>query len=394
MSKRLSILLLLLAALPLGGCTAMGFCCGRLTDFDETTDADRRKVERERKEAEEENREERAESFEDRAKKKREGDYAAYLEWLVKELRLVETWNQERERHSRLRVVALDGLAGRDGLLASARVERAPDFPSLVRAAAKERFGGEISEREVARVGRELVFAAPWVSRFFPSAAPGVDVAFTAGESRIGVARSDVDGRAVLSLAPAAVPAALADGVHPLRAEAAGVTGDRSAEEARLFVRRKARPERAIVVTADSLFDLSPRNTLRDALEDSRFFARDVCTQPSIEKLGRRVVVISREPDALTPLYRRAAAALLSSDGKPLEPFVVAAPSRDRAGADWIANALAAQKGFWSEVVFIGADPDVEVEAAKKAGVAYHTLANPRDGGWCAGIEPLLAPSR
>lgn len=383
----------LMAVLPLlGGCTAIGFCCGRLTDFDETTDADRRKVERERRNEEEEKLEKRAETFEERARAKREKDYGAYLEWLVRELGLVEAWSKERDRLSRLRVIANDGLAGRDGLLVSARVERSPDYPALVRRVAKERFGEEISDREVQRVGLELAYAEPWVSRWFDSAAPGVDVTFSAGERRLGLARTDANGRAVLSLAPRDVPPDLADGIHPLRAEIARASGDRHAEDARLFVRR-SRPERAVVVTADALFDLDPRTALRAALEDSRFFVRDVCTAPAVETLGPRVVVLSREPDALTPLYRRASAALLSQGGKPLEPLVVAAPTRERAGSDFLAEALAAQKGFWSEVVFVGADPAVEEDAAKRAGVPYHPVARPKDGGWCAGVGPIVPPA-
>ena len=402
--------LLFLLAFGTSSCTIAGYCCGRVTDFDETTRSDRRKVRKEEREKKEEALEDAADDFLDEAEDIREESIDRYFAWIVKELDLAKIWAANRARPELVRawrVTTQDGVYGDAGGFADVRVLAIPDWSWLVTAGLKEKFESEFPKRHRDRIARDLWIGERWAIRHLDAGVPGLDVEL-AMESPgmpkhvLGIARTDLEGRGTLLLPRDGVPGSVMPGAYELVARLAS-TAPRPVEidePGHLFVRRgNARP--VVLVDADEVLDWTREVSLRAALE-GKWLARDWCVKDALPEIARShpVVAISSQPDTLVTPFR---GGLVASGTLPAHPRSIAlhfAASRaplegDAARVDLaveLAGRYRAALGESAVEGLVTPDADVADAFAKRTGRKAWTLAPPREGGWCAGLPALLAP--
>lgn len=400
-----------------GGCTIAGYCCGRLTDFDETTRSDRRKVREEEREKKEEALEEAADEFLDEAEELREESLDRYYAWIVKELGLPEIWAANRAKPELVRawrLTTLDGVYGDGGGFAGVRLLAIPDWSWLVTAGLKAKFEREFPKRDRDRLARDLWMGERWAIRHLDAGVPGIDVeisvesgempeGFSPVKHVVGTARTDLEGRGDLAIPRDGVPGSALPGAYELVARIAGASPPRPVERdeaGHLFVRRGT-PRPVLLVDAEELLDWT-REVSRRAMLEGRWIARDWCVRDALPEIAKShpVVAFSSQPDALAAAFREG---LVASGAAPKHPRSVAlhfaaarSPLESDAARIEQAVALAARyRGALGEGAVAGLvtpDPSVADAFARRTGAKAWTLAAPKDGGWCAGLPALLPP--
>lgn len=403
--------IVILAVLPaIQGCfTSVGFCCGRLSDTDETTRADRREVKKEQREEAEEAREEKAEAFLDRAAELRDRDLESYLRHVARELDLAKVWADMRAQPGftrAIRVTALDaaldapaakGLPPGSALL-RARVQEFPDWAVLVDAACKRAFTGELSAARRGGLARDLWLAERVSIRHLDAGLAGVEVAFETERGQLGGARTDPSGLAVYS---SRIP--LPAGSHVLRARLPAPPAGRTVESDSAWLSVRPPAAKVLAIHApEGVLEWSPRSRATTHLE-AAWRPRDACAAGALRDLmagGMHVVLVSAEPDAMAPAIREGlrAARIAESPWANGRITLRFHEGRDAAAepsaiAIRLSAALAPLPGDAHAIVgLVGLDPAIEAQAAAAAGVPFHRLARAADGGWCAGIPGILPP--
>ena len=351
----------------------------------------------------------------------RDRDFTAYVAFVIAELRLKDVLQYELAKENYTfgyRVNTIDGFAGPDGFSITGRMEVIPDYGLLVNEGVKDAFGiwGKLlPDRLVTRIGRDLTIGNRFVGQFLNVGVDEADLDFfletPGGEIFAGRARTDVAGRATLSSPATKLPDDLASGVYPIVAKVApshlppglkpGMRVDTEGGGL-LFVRRAEDPAQKVVVVnvTNTIFRLDGTKAMYHALVDKQYDLVDSCTQPALDGLakdGFRVVLLSGNPEGMTPLMRDELArnAIFTGDARsvPLvfKPMDIAL-TREKQVA-FKTRALAEQKKFWGEVAgYIADDAEADGPAAQAAGAPFLLLPKAAEGGWCKGLAPLVPP--
>ena len=421
MTFALRVLLAVAVLATASGCTAMGYCCGRVTDFDETTRSDRRKVKKELREEKREELEEAAEDLFDEAKDLREESLEAYYAWLAKSLDLPAVWSEKRNEPGFVRawrLTTLDGAYGEAGGFAGARLVAVPDWYFLVTAALKKKFDTEFDKGDRDGLARDLWRGERWAINHLDSGIAGIDVELSiAAEDMppgfgpvlrvIGTARTDTEGRASLNLAKDAVPGSVPPMAYeltgrPLNAPAKAPALERD-EAGHLFVRRGA-AKPVVFVDANDVLDWTREAPMRSIVEQERFTVRDGCVKDAFTEMSRThtIAVIAAEPDSLVPVFRRG---LADSGATSVHPRSVALHFADNritiARPEMRLSQLATHADRYRVALgtdgvagLVTSNAALAESLAKTTGLTGWTLASPGDGGWCAGLPGLLAPKK
>lgn len=421
MFGRRHLLLVALLGASAGGCTFAGFCCGRATDFDETTRSDRRRVKKEIRKEHAEELEEAAEDLLDDALDRREDDLEAYYAWLSRTLDLPAIWNQTRTQPGFVRawrITTFDGAHGESGGFASARLTAVPDWSYLVTAALKKKFETEFDKSDRDRLARDLWLGERWAIDHLDAGVPGIDLELSISSEDmppgfgpvlrvLGSARTDLEGRAVLALTSASVPGNVPPmsyelTARPLNAPAGSPALERD-EPAHLSVRRGS-PKGVVFVDSDDVLDWTSEASVRVIVDQERFIARDYCVKDALAAIAKThaVAVISTHPDSREPVFRRGLSASQATDAHPrgLALHFAASRSPIAKGAPRL-TPLASLTTSYRDALGPGAvtglvtsDPALAEAFAQATGLRAWTLASPKDGGWCAGLSGLLAPKK
>lgn len=350
----------------------------------------------------------------------RDRDYTAYIAFVIAELRLKDVLQYEMAKEGYTfgyRVATIDSFAGPDGFAVTGRMEVIPDYGLLVNEGVKSAFGfwGKLlPDRLVTRIGRDLTIGNRFVGQFLDVGVDEADldfyVATPAGEVYLGRARTDIAGRATLS-SPAAKLPDLASGSYPVVAKVApshlppGLkAGTKIDAEGGgiLFVRgADAAPAKVVVVNvSNTLFRLDGPKAAYRALVDKQYDLVDACAEPALralEKDGFQIVLLSGTPEGMTPLMRDELTrhSILDRDARSVpmifKPMDLALDRENQLA--FKTHALEQQKKFWgADAVqgYIADDASVDLPAANAAGVHYLALPKAGDGGWCAGMPPLV----
>lgn len=397
-------LLCIVLGAAVGSCTFAGYCCGRLTDFDETTGSDRRKVKKELREKHEEELEEAAEDLLDEAKDRREkGDLAEYYEWLAKELDLAKVWTESRAKSGLVRswrVTTLDGVYGDAGGFASVRVIAVPDWSWLVTTALKRKFELEFDKSDRDKLARDLWLGGRFAIDLVDAGVPGIDVELSIESENmppgfgpvsrvLGSARTDTGGRATIALGPGSIPGNVPPLSYELTAKIANAPSTVERDEPGHLHVRRGDGRGVVLVDAEDVLDWRGTLQTRQIVERERFTPRDYCVRASLESIAKSngIAIVSAAPDTREPVFRKGLVASGAADVHPrsialhfdAKPASLAERYRAALGANGIAG-------------LVTSDPAKAESFAKATGAKAWTLAAPRDGGWCAGLPGLLAP--
>lgn len=399
----------------------MGFCCGRVTDFDETTRSDRRKVKKELRKEHAEELEEAAEDLLDEALDLREESLEAYYAWLAKSLDLSAVWAEKRGEPGFVRtwrLTTLDGAYGDGGGFAGARLVAVPDWYFLVTAALKKKFETEFDKSDRDLLARDLWRGERWAINHLDAGVAGIDIELSiAAEDMppgfgpvlrvIGSARTDLEGRAWLTLAKDAVPGSVPPMAYeltgrPLNAPAKAPALERD-EPGHLVVRRgDGKP--LVLVDANDVLDWTREVPMRAIVEQERFTVRDWCVKDALAEIGRThaVAVTGAEPDSLAPVFRRG---LVDGGATGVHPRgialhlaehrqTLALPEMRFSQLATLTDRHRVALGVDAVAGLVTSDPVLAESFAKSSGLKAWTLASPREGGWCAGLPGLVAPKK
>ena len=412
---RLALVLAVPLVLANAGCfSSAGFCCGRLTDFDETTRSDRREVKKEIAEKEEEEREEAAEDLLDDAKEVRKRDFADYVAFLVKKLDLPAVYADVRAKPGYVRawrLTTFDAWANETGGEVAVKLEEIPDWANVLDVAAKRKYGKALDRGDRDALSRDLWLAERITTRHFALGVAGVDLELRATpegaagqraegagstESVLGTfghARTDVDGRATVKVDPIWI-AARAPGAYEITATVSPgrVTAPRLEidDAGHLFVQRGGGAQHVLAIDADSLFDWKGA-ALAPLLLDERFALRDICVKerlPLVAKGTHKLLVISDDPDAFVPVFRQAMTRTGLFPKHPLGVFLagnpVRAPVDPAARATFVKATLASLARANVTLDRFFTQDAALADALGEAGIPVVRIPRPNDGGWCS----------